>query len=43
MNSSGRSTCDNKTIHHKQLNGVPARLSAKVNIYFIIKNNQAIK
>ena len=30
MRSSGHATSDHKTIHHKQLNGVPAGLSAKV-------------
>ena len=34
MRSNGAATSDHKTIHHKQLNGVPARLSAKVFTFF---------
>jgi hypothetical protein len=36
MRSSGHGTSDHKTIHHKQLNGIPAGLSAKVLFIFNI-------
>jgi hypothetical protein len=35
MRSQGHSTSDLKNIHNKRLNGVPARLSAKVKFYLI--------
>ena len=33
MRSSGHATSDYKTIHSKQLNGIPAGLSAKVLLF----------
>ena len=45
MRSGGHGTSDHKTIHHKQLNGIPAGLSAKVLFLLLlnIQDNQAIK